>query len=211
MTIARLACLQWLFFSATIQPVSATECITSGVRYHLASDTVEWRMQIRSGETCVRGMRFGNVANIKISLTSAPRFGDVTLLGPAFSYTAKPDFQGEDSFVLGLSGIANRVSGKSTIRILVSIVGPQEEPSVPAFPNCPPRSVSGPSPNAPPPPSVDSTSPSPAGARLPPCPIWDWSRGTPPPMCPPFDTSKLYCPPPPFNPPGQPIGCTCPP
>jgi hypothetical protein len=37
----------------------------------------------------------------------------------------------------------------------------------------------------------------------------DWSKGAPPPMRPPFDRSKLHCPPPPFKPPSQPFGCRC--
>jgi hypothetical protein len=66
-----------------------------------------------------------------------------------------------------------------------------------------PTSVQGPLP------PVDNTIPLPEGATLPDCPKWDWSKGSPPPMRPPFDRSKLYCPPPPFNPPNPPTGCIC--
>jgi hypothetical protein len=59
-------------------------------------------------------------------------------------------------------------------------------------------------------PAVDNTIPLQSGAPLSDCPKWDWSNGSPPPMRPPFDRSKLYCSPPPFNPPNPPIGCICP-
>jgi hypothetical protein len=81
-----------------------------------------------------------------------------------------------------------------------------------AFPKGPALRNSAPASRGPaqgPIPAVDNTVPLPSGAALPDCPKWDWSNGTPPPMRPPFDRSKLYCPPPPFNPPNPPIGCIC--
>jgi len=42
-----------------------------------------------------------------------------------FSYTAKSDFHGEDSFVISVSGSKNKACGFSTIRVLVSVVGAQ--------------------------------------------------------------------------------------
>jgi hypothetical protein len=83
-------------------------------------------MKIRSSENCLRGIRFSYVYNATVSLVSPPRFGQVTLVGPGFSYTAKSDFQGEDSFVVGVSGSKNKTSGFSTIRVVVSVVGAQE-------------------------------------------------------------------------------------
>jgi hypothetical protein len=56
--------------------------------------------------------------------------------------------------------------------------------------------------------SPENTVPLSASA-LPDCPKWDWSRGAPPPLRRPFDRSKLYCPPQPFNPPNPSIGCVC--
>ena len=82
-------------------------------------------------------------------------------------------------------------------------------PTVPVRPNpplTPPASAK--SLQVAPMPAVDNTLPLPTGA-LPNCPKWDWSSSAPPPMRPPFDRSKLYCPPPPFNPPSPPIGCIC--
>jgi hypothetical protein len=89
----------------------------------LQSDTVEWRIRIATGQSCVRGVRFSNVTNPTINLDSPPQSGQVTLAGAGFRYTAKTNFQGEDSFALGVSGTINRVSGTSTIHVLVSVVG----------------------------------------------------------------------------------------
>ena len=108
------------------QAAHASQCFTNGPRYQLESDTVEWRMKIRSNESCVRGVRFSYVWNATVSLVSQPKSGQVTLLGPGFSYTAKPDFHGEDSFVVGVTGFKNKASGFSTIRVVVSVVGPEE-------------------------------------------------------------------------------------
>ena len=199
-----------VFMSLGVRAVYAGECVISGPPYRLQSDTVEWRMNIASGQSCIRGVRFNNVVNPAIKIISPPKFGQVTLLGPAFSYAAKSDFRGDDSFTVGVSGAINRASGTSTIRVLVSIGGELPAPAL-AAPR--PRSrAAEPAPGliAPAVPSIDNKVPVPAGASLPPCPKWDWSNGAPPPMRAPFDRAKLYCPPPPFNPPSPPVGCICP-
>ncbi len=108
------------------QAAHANQCFTNGPRYQLESDTVEWRMEIRSSENCVRGVRFSYVWNATVSLVSPPKFGQVTLIGPGFSYTAKSDFHGEDSFVVGVTGFKNKTSGYSTIRVVVSVVDARE-------------------------------------------------------------------------------------
>lgn len=126
---ARAACLVLpaLLLLSGSQAANANQCFINGPRYQLESDTVEWRMKIRSSENCVRGVRFSYVYNATVSLVSPPQFGQVTLVGLlGFSYTAKSDFQGEDLFVVGVSGFKNKASGVSTIRIVVSIVGAPE-------------------------------------------------------------------------------------
>jgi hypothetical protein len=114
------------------QAAHAGQCFTDGPRYRLESDTVEWRMKIHSSENCIRGVRFSYVWNAAVSLVSAPKSGKVTLMGPGFSYTAKPDFQGEDSFMVGVSGYKKKTSGFSTIHVVVSVVG-AEETGLPKF------------------------------------------------------------------------------
>jgi hypothetical protein len=198
--------------SLGIRAAFAGECRISGARYQLQSDTVQWLMQIHAGQSCVRGVRFSNVAFDKIKLISPPHYGQVTLLGSGFSYRAKSDFQGEDSFVIGVSGAIKKVSGTSTIHIVVSLgdVSPPRGRAEPVWPNHPPAPVPVPFLKVSPTRAVGDTAPSPAGASPPTCPTWDWSSGSPPPMQRPFDASKLYCPPPPFNPPGLSVGCICP-
>jgi hypothetical protein len=81
-------------------------------------------MQIGSGQSCIRGLRDRGVTIETAKLISLPQSGQVKLLGPGFSYTAKSDFQGEDSFAIQVSGMLNRIPGTSDIRIIVS-VGPK--------------------------------------------------------------------------------------
>ena len=126
---ARAACLVLpaLLLLSGSQAARANQCFVSGPHYQLESDSVEWRMKIRSGENCVRGVRFSYVYNATVSVVSPPRFGQVTIVGVlGFSYTAKTDFQGEDSFIVGVSGSKKKVSGVSTIRVVVSVVGAPE-------------------------------------------------------------------------------------
>jgi hypothetical protein len=56
----------------------------------------------------------------------------VKLLGPGFSYTAKSDFEGQDSFTIQISGMLNGIRGSSDIRIIVSV-----EPKSLKFPDPP--------------------------------------------------------------------------
>jgi hypothetical protein len=107
---------------ACSQAAHASQCFTNGPRYQLESDTVEWRMTVRSSENCVRGVRFSYVYNADVSLISQPQHGHVSIVGIGFSYTAKPEYHGEDSFVVGVSGSKKKTSGFSTIRVMVSVI-----------------------------------------------------------------------------------------
>ncbi len=118
--------LSVLLLLSASQAAQANQCFTNGPRYQLESDSVEWRMKIHSNENCVRGVRFSYVWNATVSLVSPPKFGQVAVIGPSFLYTAKSDFHGEDSFVVGVSGSKKKTSGFSTIRVLVSVVDGQE-------------------------------------------------------------------------------------
>jgi hypothetical protein len=98
------------------------ECVlTREPSYQLKSDTVDWTMQISSGQRCVRGLRHGRVTIDSAKLISAPQSGQVKLLGSGFSYTAKSDFQGNDAFTIQVSGMADRARGSSDIRITASV------------------------------------------------------------------------------------------
>jgi hypothetical protein len=98
-----------------------------GSQYQLKSDTVDWTMQTSSGQSCIRGLRHARVTIETAKLISPPQSGQVKLLGPGFSYTAKSDFEGQDSFTIQVSGMLNRIRGSSDIRIIVS-VGPNVSP-----------------------------------------------------------------------------------
>lgn len=65
------------------------ECIlTREPSYQLKSDTVDWRMQISSGQSCVRGLRHGRVT-IDSAKWPAPGSEDTKLgvfMGPEVSH-----------------------------------------------------------------------------------------------------------------------------
>jgi hypothetical protein len=104
-------------------PALADSCIFSASPpYQLSSDTVDWTMQIASGRSCTRGLKLGPVNISDVKLIAPPQSGQVAIKGPSFSYTAKPDFQGEDDFTLRVSGTIVRVRGASDLKITVSVV-----------------------------------------------------------------------------------------
>jgi Bacterial Ig domain len=103
-------------------PAFADSCVFSlTAPFLLKSDSVDWTMQIASGKTCTRGLKYGavNISNVK--LTAPPQSGQVAVQGPGFSYTAKPDFEGQDEFTLQVSGTMVRMSGTSDIKVTVSV------------------------------------------------------------------------------------------
>src|SRR5258708_20335030 len=89
-------------------------------------------MQTSNGQSCIRGLRQNRVTIDTAKVLSAPQSGQVKLLGPGFSYTAKSDFEGQDSFTIQVSGMLNGIRGSSEIRIIVSVgpnVSPQTSPT----------------------------------------------------------------------------------
>ena len=83
------------FLSLGISAAYATECVVSGPRYRLNSDVVNWSIKIGSGQSCIRGLRFNNVAFESLKLVSPPLSGQVTL-------------QGTELYLLGQAGIRGR-------------------------------------------------------------------------------------------------------
>jgi hypothetical protein len=105
-------------------PISqANQCFTNGPRYKLEADTVDWQMTVHNSENCLRGVRFSYVYNATVSLGTPPKSGNVTIVGPGFSYTADNNFQGEDSFVVVVAGSKSKTTGYSKIHVIVSVVG----------------------------------------------------------------------------------------
>ena len=78
-------------------------------------------MQIASGKTCTKGLKYGSVTISNLKLTAPPEFGKVTVQGPGFSYTAKPDFEGQDAFIIQVTGTMVRMTGTSDIQVTVSV------------------------------------------------------------------------------------------
>jgi hypothetical protein len=107
-----------------VPPAPGDCALTTEPPYQLKSDTVDWIMQISRGQSCVRGLRHGRATIHTAKLISPPQSGQVKLLSSGFSYTAKSDFQGKDSFTIQVSGMMNGIHGSSDIRIIAS-VGPK--------------------------------------------------------------------------------------
>jgi hypothetical protein len=104
-------------------PALADSCIFSAAPpFQLSSDAVDWAMQIGSGASCTRGLKFGPINISDVKLIAHPQSGQVAIKGPSFSYTAKPDFQGEDDFMLRVSGTNVRMRGVSDIKVTVSVI-----------------------------------------------------------------------------------------
>ena len=100
-------------------PASADLCVFSLMPpYALKSDAVNWEMQIASGKTCTKGLKYGSVAISNVKLKAPPEFGKVTVQGPGFSYTAKPDFEGQDAFTIQVTGTMVRMTEHRTFRSL---------------------------------------------------------------------------------------------
>src|SRR4051812_21058318 len=104
-------------------PAFADSCLFSAAPpFQLSSDAVDWTMQIASGTTCTRGSKIGPTNITDVKLIAPPQSGQVDVKGPSFSYTAKPDFQGQDEFTLQVSGTMVRISGVSDVKVTVSVV-----------------------------------------------------------------------------------------
>jgi hypothetical protein len=104
-------------------PALADSCIfASAPLFRLSSDAVDWTMQIGSGRSCTRGLKLGPMNISDVKLIAPPQSGQVAIKGPSFSYTAKPDFQGEDDFTLRVSGTIVRIRGVSDIKVTVSVI-----------------------------------------------------------------------------------------
>jgi hypothetical protein len=101
----------------------ADSCIFSAAPpFQLRSDAVDWTMQIASGTSCIRGLKLGPITISDVKVIAPPQAGQIVIKGPAFSYTAKPDFQGQDVFTLQVSGTMVRIAGVSDIKVTVSVV-----------------------------------------------------------------------------------------
>jgi hypothetical protein len=122
-------CSMLMLLSLGIQAADAGECLITGPQYQLQSDTVEWQLKTRIGQSCIRGIRFRNVAGPVVTIISPPSFGKLAVLGPSFSYTAGTDVADKDSFSFEVSGFMSGGSGTSTVHVVVSIIGAPPMPS----------------------------------------------------------------------------------
>jgi hypothetical protein len=52
-----------------------------------------------------------------VKLTAPPEFGKVTVQGPGFSYTANPNFEGQDAFTIQVTGTLVRMTGRQIFRL----------------------------------------------------------------------------------------------
>ena len=121
MSFWRIACVVFLSLASTVSlglRPSASSCVVSGPRYRLMAEAVDWSTRIGSGQSCIRDLRLNTALSVSpnvviedVKLISPPQSGQVTMQGSGLSYTAKSDFQGEDSFTVLVSGSINRIPG----------------------------------------------------------------------------------------------------
>lgn len=108
-----------------LNPVVAQElaraCVMFGPSYQLNSDVVNWSMTVASGQTCLRGLRTNLTTLDEIKIVATPQNGRLSVEGPAFIYRGDPNFTGEDRFSFLVTGKFNRISGSSTINVVVSV------------------------------------------------------------------------------------------
>jgi hypothetical protein len=77
-------------------PAYADSCVFSLMPpYALKSDAVNWEMQIGSGKTCTKGLKYGSVAISNMKLKAPPEFGKVTVQGPGFPTQQSPILTGK--------------------------------------------------------------------------------------------------------------------
>lgn len=99
----------------------ANSCQITGPWYWLNSDKVDWGMSLAAGQSCARGVR-NNLAVLEgVKLISPPVSGRVFVEGPAFIYQSNPNFVGQDTFELAVSGKINRIEGVSIIHVTVYV------------------------------------------------------------------------------------------
>jgi hypothetical protein len=113
---------------------SAQPCQLTVNKYGLSSDSADWSMRIVAGRSCIGGFRVGDVTIENVRVVAPPTSGDVTLKGPGFTYKAKTNFQGQDSFAVMVSGSSRKVPGLSLVRVLISV----QNPNAPAAPEAAP-------------------------------------------------------------------------
>jgi hypothetical protein len=77
-------------------PAYADSCVFSLIPpYALKSDAVNWEIQIGSGKTCTKGLKYGSVAISNVKLKAPPEFGKVTVQGQDFPTQQSPILTGK--------------------------------------------------------------------------------------------------------------------
>jgi hypothetical protein len=101
---------------------SAYQCQVFGPSYRFQGETLDWTMSIGSGPSCDRAFRVRGGSFASVRILDAAKVGRVTTRGSGFAYEAKPDFIGEDFFILRLTGIRHGwLPGTTTIRVRVKV------------------------------------------------------------------------------------------
>jgi hypothetical protein len=99
----------------------AGNCLTRPAAFQLANDAVNWKFSLGPGTMCIQGLRYAAMLIDQVSLVGAPKGGRVAIAGPSFEYFASPDFHGEDTFTLQVTGTKLRVAGTSSIQVDVTV------------------------------------------------------------------------------------------
>ena len=119
MRVAAGVLVTWLIIG--VRSATAGDCVPAGPLPNLNSETLNWKIVIPSGQTCLRGLRSGAMLIESVTINSPAKVGEVTVTGYGFSYTAPRGFKGEDSFSVTVIGTNRGFRGNSTLQVHVSV------------------------------------------------------------------------------------------
>jgi hypothetical protein len=118
--VGRLA-FALLVFAVWSGRADAGNCLSRPAAFKLANDAMNWKFSLGAGTMCIQGLRYASMLIDQVSLVGAPKGGRVAIAGPSFEYFASPDFHGEDSFTLQITGSRQKVTGTSSLQVDVTI------------------------------------------------------------------------------------------
>ncbi len=121
--MSNVGSLAFAFLVFAVWPGSADagNCLTRPAAFKLSNDAVNWKFSLGAGTMCIQGLRYAAMLIDQVSLVDPPKGGRVAIAGPSFEYFASPDFHGEDSFTLQITGSQQKVTGTSSLQVDVTI------------------------------------------------------------------------------------------
>jgi len=105
-------------------PDASAACNATRFRFNLGAEPNTWtNMVVSSGKRCSILLHAGSRSTFSaFSVTAPPRNGTAHIeAGARAVYQSRPGYKGEDSFSFAVSGTGAHGSGKTTIRVAVTV------------------------------------------------------------------------------------------